>query len=60
MTDWGTAIVVDPRHLESLRSEVTDLKRHRKRLVVLAYGLAAMVAVALPVLWKLAARGGAS
>ena len=57
MTDWGTAIVVDPRILESLRSEVTNLKRHRKWLLVFAYGLAALVAVTLPVLWKLASRG---
>jgi 3D (Asp-Asp-Asp) domain-containing protein len=57
MTDWGTAIVVDPRHLESLRFEVAELQRHRRRLLVCAYGLAVLVAVALPLLWKLASHG---
>lgn len=57
MTDWGTAVVVDPRLIDSLRSEVTDLKRNRRRLVACAYALATVVAIALPVLWKVAARG---
>jgi 3D (Asp-Asp-Asp) domain-containing protein len=58
MNDWGTAIVVDPRHLDSLRSEVATLKRHRKRLLVSSYGLAALLATALPALWQATERGG--
>lgn len=51
MTDWGTAVVVDPRLLESLRTEVTGLKRARKRLLVCASTLVAVVTVTLPGLW---------
>jgi len=57
MNAWGTAVVVDPRLLESLRFEVADLKRLRRRLTVCAYVLATVVAGTLPVLWKLTARG---
>jgi 3D (Asp-Asp-Asp) domain-containing protein len=61
MNAWGTAVVVDPRLLESLRFEVADLKRLRKRLAVCATvsacALASVVAVGLPVVWTLSARG---
>ena len=57
MTDWGTAIVVDPRVLESLRVEVATLQRARKRLLVCAYALALLAAVLLPVLWRLTSSG---
>jgi 3D (Asp-Asp-Asp) domain-containing protein len=52
MTDWGTAVVVDPRVLDSLRSEVTVLQRARKRLLVCAGTLVAVVTVTLPSLWS--------
>src|SRR5262245_40278424 len=60
MNAWGTAVVVDPNLLESLRFEVTDLKRLRRRLSVWAYALATVIAVGfavgLPVLWRLTVR----
>jgi 3D (Asp-Asp-Asp) domain-containing protein len=56
MTDWGTAVVIDPRLLDSLRSEVAKLHRSRKRLLAGAAGLGIVVAVALPVLWRVTAR----
>jgi 3D (Asp-Asp-Asp) domain-containing protein len=57
MTDWGTAIVVDPRLLDSLRIEAAGLRRSRRRLLVCAYALTGLVAVTLPVVWKLESEG---
>jgi len=61
MNAWGTAVVVDPRLLESLQFEVAGLKQLRRRLAVCATtsacALATVVAVGLPVLWTLSARG---
>jgi 3D (Asp-Asp-Asp) domain-containing protein len=61
MNAWGTAVVVDPRLLESLQFEVADLKRLRRRLrrrlLVCSYVLAGLVTLTLPALWGLAARG---
>jgi len=52
MNDWGTAVVVDPRVLDSLRGQVTLLQRARKRLLVCAGTLVAVVTVTLPSLWS--------
>jgi len=52
MNDWGTAVVIDPRVLSSLRGEVTVLQRTRKRLLVCAGTLVAVVTVTLPSLWS--------
>jgi 3D (Asp-Asp-Asp) domain-containing protein len=57
MTDWGTAVVVDPRLLESLQAEVSTLHRGRTRLLVCAYALVLLVTVTLPVLWRLTSHG---
>jgi 3D (Asp-Asp-Asp) domain-containing protein len=57
MTDWGTAVVVDPRLLDSLQSEVATLRGQRKRLIASAYLLAALIAATVPFLWRLTAEG---
>ncbi|HWP67047.1 MAG TPA: 3D domain-containing protein [Candidatus Limnocylindria bacterium] len=57
MTDWGTAVVVDPRLIESLRLEVASLKRARRLLRACVLLTAAMIAVTGPVLWRLSVRG---
>ena len=56
MTDWGTAVVVDPRLIESLRLEVAKMKRARKRLSACLLLSGAMVTVTLPTLWRASAR----
>src|SRR5262245_5262731 len=56
MNDWGTAVVVDPRLIESLRLEVAKMKRARKRLSACLLLSGAITAVALPSLWAAAAR----
>ena len=57
MTDWGTAVVVDPRLIESLRLEVAKSKLVRKRLSALLLVTGAMIAVTLPTLWRMTVRG---
>lgn len=52
MTNWGTAIVIDPRVLDDLKSDVVRLRVTRKRLLVCAGMLIAFVALLVPVLWK--------
>ena len=57
MTDWGTAVVVDPRLMESLRLEVAKSKLVRKRLSALLLVTGGMIAVTLPTLWGMTVRG---
>src|SRR5678816_4151436 len=57
MTDWGTAVVVDPRLMESLRLEVAKSKQVRKGLSALLLVTGGMIAVTLPTLWGMTVRG---
>ena len=54
MNDWGTAIVVDPRLIESLRLDVAKMKRARRRLSACLLLSGAITAVTLPSLWAAA------
>jgi 3D (Asp-Asp-Asp) domain-containing protein len=57
MTDWGTAVVVDPRLMESLRLEVAKSKQVRKRLSALLLATGGRCAVTPPPRWGLRGRG---
>jgi 3D (Asp-Asp-Asp) domain-containing protein len=46
MTDWGHAVVVDPKELDQLRRENLTLSRHGRRLRTAAYAALTVAAVA--------------
>jgi 3D (Asp-Asp-Asp) domain-containing protein len=56
MTDWNSAVVMNPEELRGLRDRLTGLARARRRLLVLAAALAGLSLATLPRLWFEATR----